>query len=139
MTAAVTFTVMVQLPAGGIVAPAAGLIRMPTSPAPIPPPAESCRVPAVPPAVQVLVVVLLKSVMAPGATGKTSVNDTPVRLTELVPGLDMTIVSTAVPPAAIDVGVKVLVIVGGIRAFKVPLAATPGGVLATEIDPVVLT
>ena len=129
---------IVQLPAGGIVAPAAGFNRIPTSPAPIAPPPESCSVPGVPPAVQVLVVVALASVIAPGATGKTSEKDTPVRLIGLLPGFDRTIVNTDVPPDAIDEGLKLFVMVGGINTFKVPLAARPGGVLVTVIGPVVL-
>ena len=91
-----------------------------------------------PPPVHVFEFTALSSVIAPGATGKTSVNETPVRLAGLVPGFDKTMVNTDVPPEAIAAGLKLFVIVGGINTFKVPLAARPGGVLATVIAPVVL-
>ncbi len=114
---------MVQLPFGAMVAPAAGLMRMPTSPAPRPPPPESCRVPAVLPAVHVLLVVSgALNVIAPGVVGKTSENDTPVKLIGFVPGLAITMVSVEVPPVAMDEGAKLLVIVGGLSTFSVAVA-----------------
>lgn len=140
MVAAVfTFTVIVQLPLGAIVAPAAGLMRIPTSLAAIAAPPEFCNVPAVLPAVQVFEVTLSNIVIAAGVVGKISVNETPVRLAGLVPGLEMTIVSTEDAPTAIAVGLKLFVMVGGPSTFNVPLAATPGGELPTVIGPVVFT
>lgn len=112
---------------------------MPTLFTAIPPPAEFCNVPAVLPAVHVFVVTLSNNVIAAGDVGKISVNDTPVRLAGLVPGLEMTIVKTDDPPTGIAAGVKLLVIVGGPNTFSVPLAATPGGELEADIEPVVFT
>lgn len=137
--AAVTLTVIVQLPPVSIVAPAKGLIRMPTLPATIAPPTEFCNVPAVLPAVQVLVVVLLKSVMAPGATGKISVNDTPASVARLGDGLAMTIVKTEVPPLAMDAGANDFVIVGGATTSNVADAGAIVGIaVVLVIAPVLL-
>lgn len=122
-----------------MVAPAAGSMRIPTSLVAIAPPPESCNVPAVLPAVHVFEVTLSNIVIAAGVVGKISVNETPVRLAGLVPGLEITIVSTEDAPTAIAVGLKLFVMVGGPNTFNVPLAATPGGELPTEIGPVVFT
>ena len=136
---AVTLTVIVQLPPPSIVAPAKGSIRMPTLPAAIAPPAEFWRVPAVLPEVQVFVVVLLKSVMAPGATGNTSVNDTPARVAIFGEGLAMTIVKTEEPPLAMDVGANDFVIVGGATTFNIADAGViVGTAVAVVIAPVLL-
>src|SRR4029077_12324502 len=85
---AVTFTVTTHEPAAGIVPP---VTRMPTSPAPSAPPPESVSVPP-----QVFEVVVSKSVIAPGATGKVSVNASPVNAVPL--GLVNVSVSEVVPP-----------------------------------------
>lgn len=96
---------------------------MPTSPTPNPPPPESCKVPAVPPLVQVLVVVSgLASVIAPGVVGNTSEKDTPVKLTGLVTGFEITIVNVAVPPVPITVGEKLFAIIGGPSTLSTAVA-----------------
>ena len=114
---------IVQLPPEGIDAPAPGLIRIPTSPTPKPPPPESCKVPAVPPLVQVLEVVNgLAKVIAPGVVGNTSEKDTPVKLTGLVTGFEITIVNVAVPPVPITVGEKLFAIIGGPSTLSTAVA-----------------
>jgi hypothetical protein len=138
---AVTVAVMVQLVPGTKVAPATGLIRMPTSPTLSAPPAESCNEAKG----RVLAPVQTgatgngaANVIAPGVMGNMSVKDTPVMLTGFTPGFAITMVRVAVPPEAIDSGANDFVIVGGAITFKTPEAATCGGVFEVVIGPVLL-
>jgi hypothetical protein len=107
---AVTVTLMVQLPLAGMVPPArltavAVLLAVPTA--------------------QLVLAVPAVAVMAPGATGKVSVNAAPVRATVLL--LATVMVNTLVPPAPMVDAANDLVMVG--------CANTVTGAVATGLTP----
>jgi hypothetical protein len=111
---AVTVTLMVQLPLAGMVPPA----RL-----------TAVAVLLAVPGVQVVVAVLAVAVMAPGATGKVSVNAAPVRATVLL--LATVMVNTLVPPAPMVDAANDLVMVGCAKSVFVSIAEHE--VLATEL------
>jgi hypothetical protein len=78
-------------------------------------------------------------VIAPGVVGNTSVKETPVIGSGLIPGLEITIVMVAVPPDGIERGENDFVMTGGAITFNVATAPTNcGGVFAVVIVLVVL-
>ena len=67
------------------------------------------------PAVQLLVVVPLAIVIAAGNRGRVSVTETPVSVAALPGGLATVMVRVTMPPVPMNVGLKLLVTVGGLR------------------------